>query len=800
MRLDDLRADLVFGWRQINARRTASAAAILSLGLAIGATTAAFRLVDALLLRPLPVSDRDRLFVVATTFIDAEKRPELRDDFDYPTYREYSRIIAGSADAMVVGSTARQPIVIGTGDEPEPAFRQFVSGNVFGTLGLQPTAGRLLTPDDDVAPGGHPVAVISHDFWTRRFARDPAAVGTRFRAGAQQYEIVGVGPRGFTGTEPGTVTDLFVPAMMNAQAINSTGWSWFRMWVKPKPGVSPEQVRQMLQRRGEEVRLLPAGSGVSGTQKTFRRPLLILSGLAVLVLLIACANVANLMTAQALARTREMALRMSIGAGRGRLIRLVLAESALLAGCASIAGMIFASWSAPLVVSMLAPIDRPVRLVLDFDWRALAFGSALALSVPALFGLAPAVRASSVKPMDALKGAQATPARRRVAHGLVAAQMALCVFLVFSAGLFVATFDRLVKEPLGFTHQNVMLVQVEGRTRQPADAWTEVRDRLQQLPGVDAVAVAGWAPLTGNRWRASVQVGGEPLPPNSPYFVSVSPAYFSTMRIAMLQGRDFRPGDAQPRMSKEAPVVDGVGVVNEAFARAYFNGQNPVGRRVTVRQNNDLASVMEIIGLVRDAAYDSVRDPKRPTVYVPLEPRNNAALLVRTSGAPAGIAQILRREVPRARPELRVRAVEPFSAFVAQQMIRERLLATLSGFFAMVALGLAGVGLYGMLNYAVIRRRREIGIRMALGARAAHVVRHVTLRMLVMAGIGSAAGLAGGIAFGRVVEALLFQVKPTDTASMALPLAALATAAMLAALPPALRAVRIDPAQTLRME
>ncbi len=823
-RLDALAADVVFGWRQLNKHRSASSVAIVSLGLAMGATTAAFRLVDAVLVRPLPVADPDRLFAVATTFVDSESRPDYADDFDYPTFRAYAQAAGDRADVMVVGLTARQPVTFAAGDEPEIAFRQFVSGNVFGSLRLTPALGRLLGPDDDRTPGGHPVAVVSHDYWTRRFGRDPSVVGRTIRAGSQQYEIVGVAPKRFTGTEPGMVTDLFLPAMMNTQALNSPGWSWFRIWVRPKPGVAPEQIRQVLQARysadqrrrleslpadtpkekieaylSEQIRLLRAGSGVSGTQKTFRRPLLILAALAALVLLVACANVANLMSAQAMTRAREMALRVSLGASRGRLIRLVLIESALLAVAASAVGALFAEWSTPLIVSMLASAERPARLILDADWRALTIGLAVTVAVTLLFGLAPALRASAVKPISSLKGDDAR-AGHRITSALIGAQMAFCVFLVFVAGLFVATFDRLANQPLGFAHDRLLLVQAEARARLPADAWNRVADALRQTPGVESASLAGWAPLTGNRWRSSVRLPGEAFPANAPYFLDVAPRYFETMRVRLVDGRDFRPGDVQPRITEQQQPVSGVGIVNDAFARAYFAGQNPVGRRVIVRQAKDLETTMDIIGLSGDAAYFSVREPMRPTVYVPIESRNGAALIVRTAGEPMALAALLRREVVRSRPDLRVRAVEPQTAFVRQQMIRERLLAALSSFFALIALVLAAVGLYGVLHYAVVRQRREIGIRMALGARAGHVIRKVTTRMLALVCAGSLAGLVAAVAFGRVIQALLFQVSATDLSAMMMPLVALAAAAACAALPPVLRATRIDPAQTLRTE
>jgi predicted permease len=823
--LDALASDVLFGLRQLNKHRVASLAAILSLGLAIGATTAAFRLIDAVLLRPLPVADPDRLFVVTKTFVDSENRPDYDDDFDYPTYREYVKTAAAAADLMLVGAAFPNQVVFGGEEEPELLVRQYLSGNVFAGLGLQPALGRLIGPADDVTPGAHPVAVISYDYWSRRFGRDPAVIGARFRTDDQQFEIVGVAPKGFTGTEPGNLTDLYVPAMMNVRAIDSPGWSWFRIWVRPKPGFNGQQVREVLHARfradhlarlkhfpsdtpkqridtylAEEVRLLPAGSGVSAVQKAFRRPLAILAALAGVVLLIACGNVANLLIARGMSRTREIALRVSIGATRGRLVQLLLVESTLLATLASVLGALFASWSIPLVVPMLAPTSRPVRLILDPDWRVLAFAAGLTLAVAVTFGLVPALRASAVKPIGVLKGHADPHSRRRLTHALTGAQVAFCVFCLFAATIFIATFGRLVGRPLGFAHERVLLLPVESRSKQPPHVWRQVADHLRQTSGVESVTLAGWAPLSGNRWRASVHVDDRGAEGNSPYFVDVSRGYFDTMRIPLIEGRDFRAGDLAPRTNEEEPARDGVGIVNEAFARAYFDGRSPLGRRVRVRQNKKLDSPMEIVGVVRDAAYHDVRETLRPTVYVPLGTRDGATVLVRTQGQPMGFAAGLRREVSKATPDVRARAAEPLSGLVAQQMIRERLLATLSGFFASVALLLAAIGLYGVLNYSVTQQRREIGIRMALGAAASQVVKHVTLVTLAIVCAGTLAGLAGGLAFARVVESLLFQVSPTGPATLLWPLTALAVAGLLAALPPAIRAVRIDPAQTLRTD
>ena len=513
--LEAVAADVVFGWRQLKKNRVVSTAAILSLALAIGATTAAFRLVDAVLWRTLPVAAPERLFFLAVTnFTGLDGRLEYHDDFDYPTFRQYRQIVRDRADLMVVGMSYRQDATFDSGEEPEQVYRQFVSGNVFGVFEIQPALGRLLTPSDDLKPGAHPVAVLSHDYWTRRFGRDPKVLGKTFRMGSDLYEIVGVAPAGFIGTEPGVETDVFIPSMMNTQALNSPGWSWFRIWVHPKAGITPEQVRQPLQAAlmldhkehvktfqsdmpkqaidaylSQAIVLFPAAAGASDLQKDYRRPLLILGLLVALVLLVACANVGNLLTAQATARAREMALRVSIGAGRGRLIQLVFVESALLAIIASVMGTLFAWWSAPLVVSMLAPPEDPVRLILGADWRVLGFGVALTVSVIFLFGLVPALRASSVKPMSVLKGGEDPHSHHRLMNSLIAAQMAFCVLVLFVAGLFVTTFERLSNRPLGFSKNRVLVLETESIVKPPLEILMQVAERLRQTPGVEAVSL-----------------------------------------------------------------------------------------------------------------------------------------------------------------------------------------------------------------------------------------------------------------------------------------------------------------------
>jgi predicted permease len=813
-RLDALIRDFVLASRQLRKRPTATVAAVLSLGLAMGATIAGFRLVDALLLRPMPVSDPGGLFAIAYDWSTSMGGLEHRDDFDYPTFRRYREAAIGRADVMLIGRIARQELVFGTDDRGERVYRQYFSGNVFSTLGLRPAVGRLLTPADDVTPRGHPLAVISYDYWSHRFARDPNIVGTRFRIGVQPFEIIGVAPEGFTGTEPGRLADIFLPATMNWQALERQGWSWFRIWARLAAGVAPAEVEQIFRaqlasdrgsratdRAMDRLVLEPAGSGVSEAQRLFRRPLVILSVLAALVLLVACVNVANLLTAQALARAREMALRVSIGAGRARLIQLMLAESTLLACGASVVGAAFAWWAAPFVLSLLTPLEEPVHLVLDPDWRVAAFGIALTTMVTVSFGLAPALRASAVAPITAMRGPSDLHARRHLTRWLIGAQMAFCACILFVTGLLVTTFAHLQQRPLGFDDNRLLLLETQLRSQpQPRQVWADVAAHLRAMPGVESVAWAMWSPLSGNGWSDKVTVPGRPPVETPSYFLGVSPSFFATMKIRTVAGRDFGLTDEPPALDKQNQPLAGVGIVNESFARAYFGGQNPLGARVFVQQNKGIPTAMEIVGIVEDMSYRSVRDRMLPVVFVPHQQRNQAAIIIRTSGDPLAIASELRDAVPQAHSDFRVANVGTQRALVERQTVRERLLAILSMFFAIVALSLAAIGLYGCLNYAVVQQQREIGIRMALGAHPRDVTRTVTAGVSVPFALGAIAGVGAGLLASRVVTTLLFEVKTTDTVMLVAPIVVLMTAAVTSALPAAWRAVRTDPAQTLRSE
>jgi predicted permease len=613
--------------------------------------------------------------------------------------------------------------------------------------------------------------------------------------------------------------------MMNKNAIPNPNWSWHRIWVKRRGGASVDLVRDRVaafirahrQERTTEwknapaskkseyinatIRLTPAAAGVSQLQREYGRAIWILAVLAVLLLLIACANVANLMLAQAAARSREMALRVSIGAGAGRLIQLVMMESVLLALAAAALGGLLAWWMAPFLVAQISGADNPVELFLAMDWRVVGFAALLSVVVVCLFGLPTALRAGAVHPMSALRAGTDSRGKRRLMHVLVAAQVALCLLVHLVAGLFLATYDRLSNVPLGFVSDRVLTASFSSKEALPPERWEQLRTILAELPGVEQAAMSSWPLLSGNSMLRGVKVegGSQDEGGGSPYALGISPGFLATMRMKLLDGRDFRPEES----------LGAVAIVNESFARRYFPNVNPIGR--TFQDPNDERNrTTRIVGLVNDARYDRLRNDFRATVYTPLReldakgvPQGEAwaSYSIRTKlQDPLAMAPLLRAAATRVAGDIRVGDIETQQEIIDRQLVRERLVAALSFFFAAVALLLAAVGLYGVLHFSVLQRRREIGIRMALGAPGSKVAWSVARDICLMLLAGSGVGLALGMASERYLTTLLFQVKPSEWQLIAAPLALILVAAVMAALAPIARAVRIDPAQVLRAE
>ena len=806
MHFDSLRADAIFGWRQLRKNKVTSAAAVLSLALGIGACTSAFRLIDALLLRPLSVAHPERLYALSRDGFDLSGRPTTYDGWEYPLFRQMRAAVEDRAVLIAISFAERVELAYSSDHDMEKAHVQYVSGAMFSSFGLRPAAGRLLTGNDDIEPGAHPVAVLSHDYWTRRFGQDPKAIGRTFRIGARVYDIVGVAGERFTGVEPGTVIDIFMPAMMH-WGITEPRWALFRTFVSVRQGVAIEPVRDRLratllafnEQKGNKTLLMePAPAGVSSMQKNYSRSLTALGVLVALVLLIACANVANLMTAQAAARAREMALRVSIGAGPWRLVQMVLVESGILAFLAAAIGGLFAWWSAPFVVSRINPPDNPARLFLPADWRVFGFGLALALGVTVLFGLAPALRASRVKPASALKGGEDPHSRRRLMQVLIAVQVAFCFLVLFVAGLFVITFDRLSHQSTGFSAERLINLVTVTQHYEAISLWDQVTEHLRNVPGVEKVAFADWPLLDAYSFKSNgISINGGPPTDTPAWFINVSPGWIDTMKIPLIDGRDFRASDTSP----------GVAIVNEAFARQYFDGENPIGKSFAGTSGWLRGQRFRIVGLVRNARYRYLRQDVLPVAYTPFRRTmeggklQGGTFIVRTSSPnPLALASTLRREVPRARSEFRVSSVRTQKELEQSQTVRERLLAMLALFFAGVALLLAGVGLYGVLDYSVFQRRREIGIRLAIGAQAGDIARRVTVEVFSMVVAGALAGFVLGMASARYIETLLYQVKSTELGVLALPSLTILAAALLAALPAVIHAVRIDPVTMLRAE
>jgi predicted permease len=831
-RMEALWKDARFGARMLAKDRAVTAAAVVSLALAIGACTAAFALIDAAILRKLPVRQPEQLVHIG--YHIGNPRPAI--SFSYPALE---RMRAAAGDRIELFAVSPQflrnsPAVQFGGGGAEKAHLQFVTGNFFPVLGLKPAAGRLLGPQDDLRPGAHPVAVISYRYWQRRFGASPAALGQRFQSGGKQFEIVGVAEKAFTGIEPGVGTDIWVPVMMGqAASFSDWGWNWLRILGRLRPGVAAEQARGPLQaafanaRREWAPRIFgpndapemaqkymgatlvaqPASGGPSNLRQQFARPMWVVAAVAGLVLLIACSNLANLFTARATAREREMALRASIGAGRGRLVQQGIVEGAMLAAAACGLGLLCGAGMARAIVGMLGPSSDPAYLDVHLGWRMAAFALAAGSAATMLFALAPALRASAVSPNEALKaGGLKHSGKSAVLRPMLAAQIALSFAVLFVGGLFLLSFEKLTHLDLGFQPEGVMIVTLATENNQIQDGnlrMLEMLDRVREVPGVKAAGISQFALFSGSGWSDVVRIPGKPPSAVDVTVVPVSPGWFQAMGIRLLAGRDLTRRDDVGTGSEAV-------LVNEAFARQFFPGENPVGRRFfrpeSRRPNRDYADVdrggypQTIVGLVGNAHYSDVREAAPPTYYIPLVQVWTAPLAVRTTGEPQAAIAGVREAVRRYGRQLRTTEVQLEAALVSDNLIRERLLAVLSGFFALAAVVLAAVGLYGVLSYAVVRRTREIGIRVALGARRAAVVRLVVTEVGLVTAAGLAAGLAGGKLLAGFVEKLLFEVKATDTASLGLPLALLLAGAALAAVRPALRASRVDPAVALREE
>ena len=810
--LDSVWRDLRLGARMLRKEAGVSAAAIMSLGLAIGACTAAFSLIDALILRELPVRDPGRLVYVSRESNNRDLRYSAL--FSYPLLNRIRQTVSPHLEVFSMShQSLRQAILPDAGGVEEKLLTQFVSGNAFNALGVSATIGRVLQPSDDVTPGAHQVAVVSHAFWTRRLGADPHVLGSWFQLEQRPYQIVGVAQPGFSGAQPGRLTDVWVPNMMfNRESLQAPNWNWLQVWGRLAPGETPDAVQAIVQTAfanfeddeffpkdgqrdsGTRLEIHDASSGYSQVRQDFERPLLTLAGIVGLVLLIACSNVANLLLARGAARTREMALRASIGAGRTRLVQQILIESAVMTLAAAVLGVLASRTAVPFMIGMLTTNENPVYLDARLDWRVLTFVAAIGCLTTVLFGIAPALRASAVGPSEVIAlGDRGHSVKAGLGRSIVAAQVGLSLMILFVATLLVRSFDRLLAVDLGFNPAHVVLLTVETRDRlEPANAREiahQLLNRVRLLPGIDSASLSSWAFFRGYSSGNHVALpdGGRA----QTFRLDVSPQFFQTMQTPVLDGRELGVSDSDT--SDPMPVV-----VNDVFARKYFHGERAVGQRLrTTSRGRELT--YEIVGVVAATRDGSVRGEMNPFLFVPIaDPA--ATIEIRSAVDAKTIADRVRQDLPQIHPSLRLTDVTLQTALVGNTLLRERLLAVLSVFFAALGLVLAAVGLYGVLSYAVVRRTREIGIRLALGAQATAVVRAIAGRVALAVIVGAAIGLAAGLYFARFVETLVFEIQPVSPSSLGLPLLCLLLVSVVAMWVPLRRAIRVDPAEALRSD
>jgi predicted permease len=798
-------ADIRHALRALRATPGFTAVAVLCLALGVGANAAIFALLDAAMLRPLPVADPDRLIVVQTV------RPSATpgSSFSHP---EFAYLRQHAAPAAELFAYSRIDLNLSTGDVPDAPAGLAVSDNYFAALGLQPAVGRLLSAGDDS------VVVISHRYWQTRFGGDPAVAGQAVALNGVPLTVAGVAPPRFFGTEVGRWPDVFVPigarerVAVGGPRLSQPNSFWLRVMGRLRPDITMEQATSQLAARYQQyatdqagvvpptlqrllqqrrVVLASGARGPYGIGERFGTPLRILMTVVCLVLLIACANVASLLLARASGRRREIAIRFALGARRVRIVRQFLAESLVLATLGGAGGLLFGIWSA----NALAAFLQDSVLDVSPDARVLAFTLGVSLLTACLFGVAPALGATrgDLTPAFRSDGSGAVSGRRGRGRLLVPIQVALSLLLAISAGLFIRTLTNLRTMDAGFQGDRVLLATVNpGLSRYPRERvrifYDALASRVGALPGVHSVSVAD-APLLGGTFIDGLRVEGSDEEIEISIRI-VGPRFFETMGIRLLAGRDFLPAD-----TGTSPKVV---IVNETIARRFFQG-GAIGRRVDVNG----APGTEVIGVAADARYRGLRDAVPNTVYVPLEQSrflgSERTLHVRTAGNPAGMMAAVRAEVHALDRSLPA-AIRPFSHLIDKNLERERLVATLCGFFAGLALLLMSIGLYGVIAHGVQRRTREIGIRISIGARRADVLWMVLRESLGLVSLGIAAGIPLSFWLLKIVAGQLFGVTATDPLTIAGATLVLLIAAAVAGYLPARRAARVDPLVALRHE
>lgn len=829
---------LKYAFRTLAKSPFVSAVAVLSLALGIGANAAIFSLFNQMLLRPLPVTEPQRLVNLSAPgpkpgSTSCNQAGDCEDVFSYPMFRDLARaqtVFSGLAAHVAFGAN------LAFRDRTLNSDGMFVSGSYFPTLGVQPSLGRLIGPADDEHIGGHPVAVLSHRFWDTQLGRDPAVIDQVIVVNGQSLTIIGVGPEDFPGTTLGTDAHVFVPITMRGLVTLSrddyerrTAY-WAYLFARLKPGMSIEQASRglngvyrpiitdveaplqegmsdatMQRFKAREIVVTPGARGQSSTHREARIPLIMLFSITGIVLLIACANIANLLLARAANRSMEMAVRLSIGAGRWQLMRQLLVESLLLATIGGVASLLVAKWTLGVIAAML-PDDAVNTLQLTLNWPVLIFAAVASLVTGLLFGLFPALHSTRADLITTIRSSAGNLSSHRTANrfrtSLVTAQIALSMALLIGAGLFIRSLSNVSRVDLGVRIDNVATFRISPRLNgyEPARSaalFTRMEEELSALPGVTAVSTGRVRLLAGSNWGTGVRVEGFTADPDTDTgarYNHVGAGYLATLGIPLLAGREFTVADGL-----SAPRV---AIVNESFAHKFNLGRDVVGKRMSFDDRDGTLDV-EIVGLMKDAKYSEVKDEIPPQFFAPWRQDSLAGTMnfyVRTAMAPEQLLRSIPPLVARLDPNLPVEDLRTLPQQVNQNIFLDRLISTLCAAFAALATLLAAVGLYGVLAYTVAQRTREIGVRMALGADRGMVRRMVLRQVGLMIAAGGVIGVAGAIALGRGAQSLLYGVQGFDLIAILGGAALLTVVALGAGYLPAVRASRVDPMLALRYD
>ena len=819
--------DLRDAFRALKATPIVTVVAILSLALGIGANTAIFSILDSLMLRTLPVREPQRLGLLGQA--DTRRNTSWTNPI-WEQVRERQSLFDGAF------AWSGMRFNLAQGGPTELVDGMWASGGLFEVLGVPAILGRTFTAADDRRGGGPdgPVAVISYNFWQRRFDGAADTIGRSLTVERVPFTIVGVTPPGFFGVDVGRTFDVAIPIGTEplirgkeSSLDRRSNW-WLNIMIRARPGQSLEAAEAALRGVTPQLReatmpqdwrpqdkesylregfaVLGAANGSSGLRRLYRLPLTAMMVVVGLVLLIACANIANLLLARATARRHELSVRVALGASRMRIARQLLSESLLLSITGALVGLLFASWGSRLLVRQLSTSTTNVFLDLSLDWRVLGFTAAVAIATAVLFGMVPALRGMRVQPNEALKAqGRGVVGDGRLGLGsvLVILQVALSLVLVVAAGLFVRTFSSLANLSLGFDREPVLVASVNAQRAQlePAgrpELFRRLLEAASGVPGVASAAVSAVTPVSGSTWNNRIELPDGPDLPEKErisYINVISADWFRTYGTPMLAGRDFTSADR----TGSQPVA----IVNEAFAKKFTYGRNPIGRRVRQPGYGIEPTIdREIVGYVKDAVYRSLREPVPPTLYVPYRqhpsPPSFMSVSVRASGGSAALlTKSLAAALTPVHGDIAI-TFRPLSDQVNSALTQERIVAMLSGFFGALALLLSALGLYGVTSYAVSRRRTEIGIRMALGAAPAGVIRLVLRRVVMLVGLGVVLGTAVSLWAAHLVSTLLFGLQPGDPMTLAGAVAVLGAIGAIAGWLPARRASRIDPARVLR--